>query len=72
MDVDESGLRIWLFAVSWRVVLQCISVPSRWAISHIRGLPHYSKGNVAIIGDAVKDVLLSMFHYADFESRRMR
>ena len=72
MDVDDSGLRIWLFGVSRQVVLQCISVPSRWAISHIRGLPHYAKGNVAIIGDAVKDFLLSVSRYANFENRRIR
>ena len=52
MNVDESGLRIWLFSVSKRVVLRCVSVLSRWAISHIQGF--YAKWNAAMIGDAVK------------------
>ena len=51
VEVNEGGLKILPFGGSWRVVLRCISVHSRWAINYIRGLPHYAKGNVAIIGD---------------------
>ena len=54
VDVNEGGLKILPFGGSWRVVLRCISVHSKWAINHIQGLPHYAKGNVAIIGDVAK------------------
>ena len=32
---------------------QCMEQPSRWAISHIRGLPQYVHSRVALLGDAV-------------------
>ncbi|KAI5117644.1 hypothetical protein M0805_001300 [Coniferiporia weirii] len=35
-----------------QALLDCVDKPSRWAISHIRGLPTYVDGLVALLGDS--------------------
>jgi len=35
-----------------RNLLKCVEKPSRWAISHMRGLPTYVDGRVALLGDS--------------------
>ncbi len=36
---------------------QCIDKPTRWAIHHLRPLPFYHRDGVALIGDAVGNLL---------------
>ncbi|KAF9051103.1 FAD/NAD-P-binding domain-containing protein [Hymenopellis radicata] len=33
-------------------LLKCVETPSRWALHHLRPLPYYVRGRVALIGDA--------------------
>ncbi|THH03798.1 hypothetical protein EW145_g5997 [Phellinidium pouzarii] len=35
-----------------QTLLNCVDKPSRWAISHMRGLPSYVDGRVALLGDS--------------------
>lgn len=44
---------------------QCIETPSRWAISHMRGLPTYVDGRVALLGDSVRHRTQNCLHNAE-------
>ncbi|KLO12216.1 FAD/NAD-binding domain-containing protein [Schizopora paradoxa] len=40
------------FETEARQLMECVESSSRWGISHIRGLPQYVSGRVALLGDS--------------------